>query len=66
MKDFRTILSETTGKLLTKVDCNASGEREGLKLAEERPEYPGLSSLVTVQTQPDRGRFAVADKAWAQ
>ena len=59
-------MSETAGKLLAKVDCDAGLEREGLKLAEERPEYPGLSSLVTVQTQPDRGRFAVADKAWAQ
>ena len=60
-------MSETRGKLLKKVDCDAGGEREGLKLAEEeRPEYPGLSSLVTVLTEADRGRFAVADKGRIQ
>ena len=60
---FRTILSETTGKLLEKVDCDAGRDTEGLKLAEEeRPEYPGLSSLVTVEKQEGRGRFAVAAK----
>ena len=53
---------ETTEKLCQKVDCDASRETEGLKLGEERPGYPGLSSLVTVETQAARGRFAVADK----
>ena len=59
-------MSETAEKLLAKVDCDAALEREGLKLAEERPEYPGLSSLITVQTEPGRGRFAVADKGRAR
>ena len=59
-------MSETRGKLLKKVDCDAEPGTEGLKLAEERPEYPGLSSLVAVERQPGRGRFAVADKGRLQ
>ena len=56
-------MSETSAKLLKKADCDAEQEAEGLKLAEEeRPDYPGLSSLVTVMKEPGRGRFAVADK----
>ena len=59
-------MSETGAKLLEKVDCDAGRDTEGLQLAEERPDYPGLSSLVNVLKEDGRGRFAVADKGRIQ